>query len=225
MVRRRKRRSRARRYFVLLTAIVVTAGWFRYGSYLLDLFGTGPPGMIIHHSASPPRVGNRMIDARALDRMHARRGFTTWYKGKIYHIGYHFVVLPDGTVQEGRPVGCRGAHTHGRSEYNRYIGICLVGNFSSRENRRGEQGPTRPTRAQMKGLTSLCARLMGDYGIDLKDVKRHRDFNQTECPGDRFPYKRFITDLCVSGNGFPETTQYRQSLAAGVIRKENERSH
>ena len=200
MIRRRKSRLRpARLFFVLLTLAALAACWVKYHGAVLDAVEAclcaKPPGIILHHSASAPRAGGRVIDAAALDRMHARRGFMTWYRGKAYHIGYHFVILQDGTVQRGRPVGCRGSHTHGRAIYNRYIGICLVGDFSSRDNPNGARGPVRPTTAQMDALTHLCRRLMREYGITAEKVKRHRDFNQTECPGDRFPYDRLIAKL------------------------------
>lgn len=39
-------------------------------------------------------------------------------------MGYHYVILEDGTVQIGRPLGCPGAHAKG---YNNYVGICLIG--------------------------------------------------------------------------------------------------
>lgn len=195
MVSRRRGRRRNRLRVLLLLAFAVAFCWFRYRNVISDWLQQKPPGIIIHHSASPQRVDGHIIDAKALDRWHARRGFLMWYKGNAYHIGYHFVVLPDGRVQAGRPVGCRGAHTHGKSIYNRHIGICLVGNFSSQENPHGEQGPVRPTRAQMSALTDLCERLMDEYRIDPARVKRHRDFNQTACPGDRFPYDRLMTEL------------------------------
>ena len=195
MVSRRGRRRRRRARLLLLLVIAAGVCAFRYRGLIAEWFRQKPPGIIVHHSASPPVVGGVTVDAKALDRIHAHRGFQTWYRGKLYHIGYHFVVLQDGRVQTGRPVGCRGAHTHGSPIYNRYIGICLVGNFSSSANRHGEQGPVRPTRAQMNALTGLCERLMREYDIDPAHVKRHRDFNQTACPGDRFPYDAFIAEL------------------------------
>ncbi|MDO8683249.1 MAG: peptidoglycan recognition family protein [Armatimonadota bacterium] len=195
MFRRRKRRRRLARAFVLLAVIVTALCWFKYRECITERLQRRPPGIIVHHSASPPRAMGRIIDAAALDRMHAHRGFSKCYKGKVYHIGYHFVILQDGAVQAGRPIGCRGAHTHGREIYNRHIGICLVGNFSSAANRNGSQGPIRPTKAQLRALAKLCSSLMDEYGIKTANIKRHRDVNQTECPGDRFPYRWLIGEL------------------------------
>lgn len=115
------------------------------------------------------------------------------YEGRIYHIGYHYVVLPDGTVQAGRPEGCVGAHA--RRNNDRSLGICLVGNFSSAHNPSGKQGPTRPSAAQMDGLVDLCARLCRTYGIAPEDVRRHHDVGRTACPGDRFPFAAFQSRL------------------------------
>ena len=197
MARRKRRRRRAFRRIALIVALAaVSALLIRYHDLILNLWlPCKPPGIILHHSASPPGVGSHIIDAAALDRMHAHRGFITWYKGKAYHIGYHFVILQDGTVQQGRPVGCRGAHTHGPGDLNSCVGICLVGDFCSRTNRNGAQGPTRPTSAQQAALVRLCGRLMDTYDIPASNVKRHCDFNRTECPGDRFPYRWLIREL------------------------------
>jgi len=194
--RKRRRRLFSRRVVLLVTLAAGAALWIRYHDLIANLWmPENPPGIVLHHSASPMRVGNEIVDAAALDRMHAHRGFITWYRGKVYHIGYHFVILPDGTVQQGRPVGCRGAHTHGSPTYNTYIGVCVVGNFSSRMNRNGSQGPIAPTQAQRAALVRLCGRLMDTYGIAEANVKRHSDLNQTECPGDRFPYRWLIGRL------------------------------
>jgi N-acetylmuramoyl-L-alanine amidase len=188
-----------RRYIWLLVLLAVVVAAILLSNRDLGLLwwwmSPRPPGIIIHHSATPAKVDGRLIGVAALDEMHAKRGFITWYRGRIYHIGYHFVILPDGSVQKGRPVGCRGAHTHGPGRYNDYIGICLVGNFSSNANKDGRQWPGKPTPAQLKSLVGLCKRMMTEYNISPENVKRHRDFNQTECPGDRFPYTWLIAQL------------------------------
>ncbi len=125
--------------------------------------------------------------------MHARRGFRTVYRGKVYHIGYHYVVLQDGTVQPGRPEGCIGAHA--RHLNDRSLGLCLVGNFSRAENPHGRQGPMRPPAAQLAALTDLCVRLARKYGISPRQVYRHSEVGQTACPGDGFPWREFQETL------------------------------
>ena len=152
-----------------------------------------PAGIMIHHAAIPPRPDGRPIDAKLIDEIHRKRGYSTFYWGRFYHIGYHYLILPDGTVEQGRPEHCKGAHAQGN---NSDIGICLVGNFSSKDNPNGERGLTAPTEAQMRSLTELCRNLRQKYQISTQSVLRHSDINaNTECPGDRFPFETFIKSI------------------------------
>jgi len=168
-----------------LLCIAVAGAGARHGrQWVTALFGRRVPGIIIHHTATPAVVNGRRVDAAFLDEAHARRGWSVTYEGRTYHIGYHYVILPDGTVQGGRPEAVHGAHTQ---RHNQYIGICLVGNFSSSDNPLGRQWPSRPTDAQLKALVTLIRDVAGRYGLGPSDLYRHRDFAETACPGDRFP--------------------------------------
>ncbi len=174
---------------VLLVCAIANVGLggvaARQGRYWYRaLIGTRAPGIIIHHSATGATAQGVPVDAASIDADHASRGWGVHYKGRTYHIGYHYVVLPDGTVQSGRPEQVPGAHTKG---HNRYIGICLVGNFSSSANPLSTQWPTRPTPAQLDALVSLIDDIASRHGLGPGDVYRHRDFAETACPGDRFP--------------------------------------
>lgn len=152
-----------------------------------------PAGIVIHHSAIPPWRDGRAIDAELIDEIHSKRGYSAFYWGRFYHIGYHYVILPDGSVQQGRPEHCRGAHTLG---YNSYIGICLIGDFSTEDNPTGERGPKEPTESQIRALVDLTTRLSARYGIPIDHVIQHRDVNpNTKCPGDRFPFGQFMEQL------------------------------
>jgi N-acetylmuramoyl-L-alanine amidase len=183
---------RARVLWVLLitAACLLPLGAGGY-SYMHTI---NPTGIVIHHSTFPPGSppGFR-LDADGLDAIHKERGFGIFYWGRVYHIGYHYVILPDGTVQQGRPEHCEGAHTLGQ---NSYLGICLIGDFSTAHNPDGERGLRRPTSAQMRALLELSARLRETYGIPPERVFQHRDLNpDTECPGDRFPVQEFYEGL------------------------------
>jgi hypothetical protein len=148
-----------------------------------------PAGIIIHHSAVAPRLDGTPVDAALIDSIHKRRGYKIFYWGKFYNIGYHSVILPDGTVQTGRPELLQGSHTEG---YNSYIGICLIGNFSSADNAAGDRGLSAPTESQLKALVELTRRLQAKYGFSERQIFRHSDVNpNTECPGDRFPFEEF----------------------------------
>lgn len=150
-----------------------------------------PNGIIIHHSVLIP--SKDLPDAEGtLDRFHSARGFEISCFGKIYHIAYHYLVLPNGEVRAGRPERCEGAHARG---YNSYLGIALVGDFSSADNPRGKKGPERPTRAQMKSLIRLCRRLRDKYNIPLQHIMPHSQVSRTECPGDRLQFGRVLAAL------------------------------
>jgi N-acetyl-anhydromuramyl-L-alanine amidase AmpD len=152
-----------------------------------------PDGIVIHHAALPPSLGGRKVDVEYLDAAHRQRGFRIFYWGRFYYVGYHYIILPDGTVQQGRPERSRGAHTTGN---NSFIGVCLVGDFSARHPERGGGETTGPTAAQMHALVELINRLRGSYGIPLERVVRHRDVNaDSRCPGELFPFSQLMERL------------------------------
>lgn len=148
-----------------------------------------PAGIVIHHSVLVPDVENA---EQELDRFHSKRGFGVYCFGRVYHVAYHYLIMPDGTVEAGRPEGCRGAHTRG---YNSYLGIALVGDFSSEDNPQGKKGQMVPSEAQLRSLLEVTRRLRERYDIPLHRIVRHSDISRTQCPGDRFVFARFLADL------------------------------
>ena len=154
-----------------------------------------PVGIVIHHSSVIP--GSSIAEGLPLnlaswDEFHRKRGFGAFYWGHTYHIGYHYVIFPDGTVRQGRPEHCVGAHAKG---FNSYLGIVLIGDFSTKDNRKGDKAPLEPTAEQMRSLTLLCQRLRHCYNIPVSRIVRHSDIGRTECPGDRFPYAEFLRQI------------------------------
>ena len=122
-----------------------------------------PDTIVIHHSASLP-----LTSLDSIDRWHKDRGFTKSSLG--FYIGYHYVIFPSGLCRQTRrdnELGCHTIPNDGK------IGICLVGDFTY-EN---------PTAAQLASLSVLCRGIKKEYNI--KEVKGHRDFANTECPGDQ----------------------------------------
>ncbi len=165
--------------------VVVAGGLaYRYGPHWLYLvLRPRAPGVIIHHSATAARAGGRQVNAAVIDEAHSRRGWEIRDSHNTYHIGYHFVILPDGTIERGRPEWMPGAHARGN---NQYLGVCLVGNFSSVANPSGAQQPARPTTAQLTALNTVLKQLMDRHSFSPADVHAHSEFGATECPGDRF---------------------------------------
>ena len=131
--------------------------------------------IVIHHSATT--FGN----ARQLDRAHRKRGFSNG-------LGYHFVIdngtsgRKDGQIEVGRRWLRQedGAHCHADGMNHRAIGICLVGNFSTRSL----------SEAQMRSLLALVDQLRRFYHIPLHRIVRHGAVTgaNTECPGTHFPW-------------------------------------
>lgn len=125
---------------------------------------TTTEGIIVHCSATQNK---QTIDADTIDAMHRKRGFIG--------IGYHFVILTDGTVQEGRPVNSVGAHAKGYNSST--IGICLIGGID-----KDGKSCMNFTAQQFESLDLLICHLLGSYG-DLY-VKGHRDLPNVhkDCP-------------------------------------------
>ena len=146
-----------------------------------------PKGIVVHHSATPAVVEGRRVDADFLDEVHATQGWGLRFGDRVYHIGYHYVILPDGTVQHGRPDWMAGAHTAGHSDH---LGICLVGDFSEHDGR-----SARPTHPQLRALVELLSSLMRKYHLKPEDVYRHSDLGATCCPGAGVPWEQIIREL------------------------------
>jgi len=98
-------------------------------------------------------------------------------------IGYNFLNTVGGFLLEGRfgsleeaikGNSVRGAHSSA-VEGNRSPGIANEGNFSVNQN----MPP-----AQWSKLVELCAALCQSCDIDPADIRGHRDFVNTDCPGD-----------------------------------------
>lgn len=123
--------------------------------------------LILHHRAGTG-------DAKSIHASHLALG----YQG----IGYHFYVRKDGSIFRGRPETKIGAHAKGFNDKS--LGICFEGNFES------EKMPE----IQLSAGRKLIKYLKSIYPDAV--VKRHKDFNQTACPGKNFPFDEMTkTDL------------------------------
>ncbi len=90
-------------------------------------------------------------------------------------IAYHFVVDPRGNIIEGRPLETLGAHTLSNNEGN--VGIVLLGTYHAPKN-------DQTTAAQLAAVAVIGRFLVKRFGIDPASLKGHRDYKQTDCPGD-----------------------------------------
>jgi len=87
-------------------------------------------------------------------------------------IGYHYLIDRQGRVIEGRSLRWQGAHAGGTNNVGN-VGICLLGNFEIE----------RPTAAALRSLERLIVELQRELRIPRQNVRPHRDWKETECPG------------------------------------------
>lgn len=118
--------------------------------------------IIIHCTATKPLAHINVNDVR---RWHRERGFSD--------IGYHYLILVDGTVEAGRPLSAIGAHCKGHNAHS--IGICYVGGL----NDKGKPADTR-TPAQREAMRTLLTSLK--HRFPDATIHGHRDFAAKACP-------------------------------------------
>jgi hypothetical protein len=88
-------------------------------------------------------------------------------------IKYHFIIAPDGTVYEGRPLGTAGCHC--KSYDNTTIGILFFGNYNIED----------VGKSQLRSFMLLLKYIKSIYKhMNIpKCIKNHRDYELTLCPG------------------------------------------
>lgn len=136
--------------------------------------------IIIHCSDTPEGRKQTVEDLRA---WHKARGFKD--------IGYHYVILLDGTIAEGRDIEQAGAHCTGHNANS--IGICYIGGAIWKDGVdsigkpiKGADGKTHlipkdtRTPAQCKALVDLCRELKRKY--PAATIHGHNEFANKACP-------------------------------------------
>ena len=118
--------------------------------------------IIVHCSATPE---GRHHTASEIDAWHRERGFRC--------IGYHYVVLLDGTIEAGRAEEEIGAHCKG--ENSNSIGVCYIGGCDKSMNPKDTR-----TELQKKSLVSLLTALKEKYPD--ASIHGHREFAAKACP-------------------------------------------
>ncbi|MCX4909552.1 peptidoglycan recognition family protein [Streptomyces sp. NBC_00878] len=151
--------------------------------------------LTVHHTAGVNDDPDPAATVRAIYQLHAITN--DWGD-----IGYHFLIDEKGTIYEGRYSGDDGIpghdpdgkvvtafHTGGFNSGN--LGIALLGNLVDRS----------PTDAARESLTRLVRAVTRFHGVDpeaqvtytnpvngtkrdVNEISGHRDWMETECPGD-----------------------------------------
>ncbi|MFV0365211.1 MAG: N-acetylmuramoyl-L-alanine amidase [Mangrovibacterium sp.] len=118
--------------------------------------------LVIHCSAT--RAGKNFTSAD-IDLWHRQQG----WKG----IGYHFVVLLDGTLQQGRALHEVGAHCKGHNAHS--VGLCYIGGVDALGVPLDTRTPT-----QKEGLRRLIFCLRRRF--PSATVHGHNEFSNKACP-------------------------------------------
>jgi hypothetical protein len=105
-------------------------------------------------------------DISVIDDWHKQRGFKlTLPDGNVMHVGYHYFIQSDGSVQNGRPEEYTGAHCLGHNHDS--IGIC-------------QHGINKFSDKQFKSLAKLVLKLLNKYDATIHG---HNEFSDKDCPG------------------------------------------
>jgi hypothetical protein len=122
--------------------------------------------IVIHCSATDEDMD---IGEKEIDQWHRARG---WKRG----CGYHFVIRRYGTIEIGREINVRGAHTKGKNSGS--IGICMVGGIDDKGNPENNFN-----QVQFDALDELLSELL--FMTNVKgdvEIKGHYDFSNKACP-------------------------------------------
>jgi N-acetyl-anhydromuramyl-L-alanine amidase AmpD len=165
---------------VTTPAIAGTTAWLaRASSTPVTLTGARPDKIVVHHTADPNGTDVSQTRAYALARQI-----------QAYHMdsngwidsGQHFTVSRGGYVTEGRHRSLEtlqggtnmvsGAHCPGQNNIG--IGIENEGTYQT----------VAPPAVLYNQLVALCAYICQQYDLPADRIYGHRDFYNTQCPGD-----------------------------------------
>ena len=134
-----------------------------------------PEFIVVHHTFTTPRQGKAEQVVKEIQDFHITgNGWSD--------IGYGFLNMVDGTLVEGREGSLkqaimgnavRGAHA-GTDRGNRSPSVSNEGNFMI----------TPMDNDQWQSLVDMCAALCESCDIDPSMIRGHKDFLNTNCPGD-----------------------------------------
>lgn len=120
--------------------------------------------VIIHCAATPE---GRAVSVDTIRGWHLARGWKD--------IGYHWVVLLDGTVMPGRPEAEVGAHVEGHNAGT--IGVVYVGGVAAD----GKTAKDTRTPAQKAALIETVTALIAKYPT-IRKITGHNQYAAKACP-------------------------------------------
>ncbi len=136
--------------------------------------------LTVHHTASPiSRVADGPGNIRSHQRFHQQdKGWPD--------IAYHFLVDPVGNIYQGRDPAF-GGDTATNYDPNGHFLVCLEGDY----DRAGVND------SQVASLALVLAWGVSTFGVDAGTLGGHRDYADTQCPGDSV--YQLLTDGSLTG--------------------------
>ena len=124
--------------------------------------------IIIHHTAT----SRDYTTFEAINNGHQRRWSGQSLSQLGFYCGYQYLITGDGKIHQARLDTESGWHTSGHNQNT--IGIVFTGNFMIETM----------SNAQISSLKELLAEKLKQYSLDKSQIKLHRDFTSTLCPGE-----------------------------------------
>lgn len=134
-----------------------------------------PGQLTIHHTATQQRK-NVPIEQKMRSLQSFSQGSSRLDNGRMKptwpDVPYHFYVAVDGVIAEGREIQFVG-DTNTDYDPAGHLLVVLEGNFDEEE----------PTSAQLASLCRLLYWLSGKWNIPASEIRGHKDYAATACPG------------------------------------------
>lgn len=137
--------------------------------------------IMIHHSATPRDttsvqglINNSLHWLMATDRNRL--------KAQGYVADYHYLIDKDGKVTIGQPYDYWCAHSGWDSYNHASLAICIVADLSKEQM----------TTAQYGALIDLIKKINKNKNFK---ILKHSDVTNTNCPGNNFPWDKFIKEV------------------------------
>jgi len=170
--------------------VVTTKDWGAKAVSAAPFPLTNPKFIAIHHTASqnPPKnsSGTTLKEAKAFAKS-IQKDHMESARTKFSDSGHNFLNTVNGTILEGRH-GSLDAVINGRcvrSAHAARDGSKLAGgNLSPGIENEGNFMTHKMDATQWNSLVELCVDLCKSCNIDPDNIKGHREFSATNCPGD-----------------------------------------
>lgn len=122
----------------------------------------------LHHSGSPKPLTPQDDPVKKL------RALQEWGKNdrNWWDVPYHFLILLDGTIYEGRDYHYIG-ETNTKYDPTGHFLISVMGNYNRQK----------PNEAQINAITDLMAWAVQEFNVPLDKIYGHCDLAATSCPG------------------------------------------